>query len=61
MQVDKRLLTFMGPHLGGCGTCGKCVHIWTYEPEEASAVSDEVKAMLPDSIVKVLKKRGMRF
>ena len=61
MEVDKKLLTFMGPHLGDCGTCGKCVHIWTYEPEEASAVSDEVKALLPDSIVKILKKRGMRF
>ncbi len=61
MEVDKRLLTFMGPHLGDDGCQGKCVHIWTYDPEEASAVSDRVKAMLPESIVKALKQRGMKF
>jgi hypothetical protein len=61
MEVDPKLLTFMGPHLGDDGCQGKCVHIWTYSPEEASAVSDKVKAMLPESIKKVLKKRGMRF
>lgn len=61
MEIDKRLLTFMGPHLGDDGCQGKCVHIWTYDPDEASAVSDEVKAKLPDSIVKTLKARGMRF
>ncbi len=61
MEVDKRLLTFMGPHLGNDGCQGKCVHIWTYDPQEASAVSDQVKAILPESIVRMLKARGMKF
>jgi hypothetical protein len=64
MGVDQKLLTFMAPHVGndGCGNCGgKCVHIWTYDPEEASRIDQKYKDILPESIKKLLKARGMKF
>ena len=61
MDIDKKLLCFMGPHLGDDGCQGKCVHMWTYDPEVASAAPDSIKAMIPERIKKTLQERGMKF